>query len=86
MNAVDYDARACIHLACAMGNEQLVKARVATPGAAAVARRGVSFAVEPGTTLAIVGGSGSGKSSILRLLYRFYDVDGGAVGSSNSRR
>ena len=41
--------------------------------------RGVSFAVEPGTTLAIVGGSGSGKSSILRLLYRFYDVDGGAV-------
>ena len=41
--------------------------------------RSVSFVVEPGQTVAIVGGSGSGKSSILRLLYRFYDVQGGAI-------
>uniref|UniRef100_A0A6V2XF61 ABC transporter n=3 Tax=Emiliania huxleyi TaxID=2903 RepID=A0A6V2XF61_EMIHU len=39
----------------------------------------VSFAVEPGQTCAIVGASGSGKSTLLRLLYRFYDVERGAV-------
>jgi ATP-binding cassette subfamily B protein len=41
--------------------------------------RGVDFAVPPGGTLAIVGPSGAGKSTIARLLFRFYDVTGGAV-------
>jgi ABC-type multidrug transport system fused ATPase/permease subunit len=41
--------------------------------------RGVSFAVEAGQTVAIVGGSGSGKSSILRLLCRFYDPTAGSI-------
>jgi ABC-type transport system involved in Fe-S cluster assembly fused permease/ATPase subunit len=40
---------------------------------------GLSFTVEPGQTVAIVGGSGSGKSSILRLLYRFYDPQQGSI-------
>ncbi|MDZ7675284.1 MAG: ABC transporter ATP-binding protein [Acidimicrobiales bacterium] len=35
--------------------------------------------VEPGETLAVVGGTGSGKSTIARLLLRFYDVNDGAV-------
>nr|WOF01066.1 putative ABC heavy metal transporter [Corynespora cassiicola] len=39
----------------------------------------VSFQVQPGTTTAIVGESGSGKSTILKLLFRFYEVDGGSV-------
>jgi ABC-type multidrug transport system fused ATPase/permease subunit len=39
----------------------------------------VSFTVEPGTTTAIVGESGSGKSTILKLLFRFYDIDGGSI-------
>jgi ATP-binding cassette subfamily B protein len=39
----------------------------------------VSFRVPPGGTLAIVGPSGSGKSTIARLLFRFYDVDEGAI-------
>lgn len=39
----------------------------------------ISFRVEPGETLAIVGRSGSGKSSIIKLLYRFYDADAGHV-------
>jgi len=41
--------------------------------------RGISFAVEAGQTLALVGSSGSGKSSILRLLYRFYDPQRGSI-------
>ncbi len=41
--------------------------------------QGVSFRVPPGGTLAIVGPTGAGKSTIGRLLYRFYDVQQGAV-------
>ena len=41
--------------------------------------RGVSFTAAPGTKLAVVGPTGAGKSTISRLLFRFYDVDGGAV-------
>jgi len=39
----------------------------------------VSFSVDAGKSLAIVGSSGSGKSTILRLLFRFYDPAGGRV-------
>ncbi|TWC62772.1 ABC transporter ATP-binding protein/permease [Herbaspirillum sp. SJZ099] len=39
----------------------------------------VDFTVPAGTTTAVVGHSGSGKSTLSRLLYRFYDVDRGAI-------
>ncbi len=41
--------------------------------------KGVSFTVPPGRMLAIVGPTGAGKSTISRLLFRFYDATGGAV-------
>lgn len=39
----------------------------------------VTFAVEPGQTLALVGPTGAGKTTIANLIPRFYDVTGGAV-------
>lgn len=41
--------------------------------------QGTTFTVPQGTTTAIVGSSGCGKSTILRLLYRFYEADTGTV-------
>ncbi|MFD0548839.1 ABC transporter ATP-binding protein [Streptomyces rectiviolaceus] len=40
---------------------------------------GLSFRAEPGQTVALVGSSGAGKSTIAQLLPRLYDTDGGAV-------
>ena len=39
----------------------------------------VSFAIKPKQKVAIVGGSGSGKSTIMKLLFRFYDVGQGSI-------
>jgi ATP-binding cassette, subfamily B, heavy metal transporter len=41
--------------------------------------KGISFRVAPGQRIALVGTSGSGKSTIGRLLFRFYDITGGAI-------
>jgi ATP-binding cassette subfamily B protein len=39
----------------------------------------VSFDIPPGKTVAVVGPSGAGKSTLARLLYRFYDIQSGAI-------
>ncbi|HVW79147.1 MAG TPA: ABC transporter ATP-binding protein [Alloacidobacterium sp.] len=41
--------------------------------------RGVSFAVEPGQTAAIVGHTGAGKTTIISLMMRFYDIQRGSI-------
>ncbi|MEM9341463.1 MAG: ABC transporter transmembrane domain-containing protein [Pseudomonadota bacterium] len=43
------------------------------------ALEGVSFDVTPGETVALVGPSGAGKTTVLQLLLRFYDPDSGAI-------
>ena len=48
-------------------------------GAAQPALEGVSFAVEPGQTVALVGPSGGGKTTAASLIPRFWDVDAGSV-------
>jgi len=49
------------------------------PGAEQPVLRDVSFSAEPGQVTAIVGSTGSGKTTLINLLPRFYDVTGGAV-------
>ena len=39
----------------------------------------MDFSIPAGKTVAVVGTTGAGKSTLSRLLYRFYDVDGGAI-------
>lgn len=46
---------------------------------AATALKNISFTIEPGQTVALLGGSGSGKSTIAHLISRFYDVTDGRI-------
>jgi ATP-binding cassette subfamily B protein len=49
------------------------------PGAATEALKGISFEAKPKELIAILGMTGSGKSTIINLIPRFYDVNSGAV-------
>ena len=41
--------------------------------------RDISFSVRPGQKIAVVGATGAGKTTLVNLLMRFYEVDGGAI-------
>lgn len=49
------------------------------PGAEEKALSGISFSAKPGETTAIIGGTGSGKSTLINLIPRFYEADGGEI-------
>jgi ATP-binding cassette subfamily B protein len=49
------------------------------PGAQDAVLCGISFTARPGQTTAIIGGTGSGKSTLINLIPRFYDVSSGSV-------
>ncbi len=49
------------------------------PGADDYVLRDISFTASPGQTIAFVGGTGSGKSTLINLIPRFYDVTGGRI-------
>ncbi len=51
----------------------------AYPGSSKEAISGISFSVKPGETLGIIGGTGSGKSTVIKLMSRFYDVTSGKI-------
>jgi ATP-binding cassette subfamily B protein len=51
----------------------------AYPGAKDEALHDVSFAARPGETTAVIGSTGSGKSTLVNLIPRFYDVTGGRI-------
>lgn len=48
-------------------------------GAGADTLTGIDFKAKPGDTIGIIGGTGSGKSSVVNLIPRFYDVTEGQV-------
>ena len=49
------------------------------PGAEEPALNDITFSLRPGEVTAIIGGTGSGKSTLINLIPRFYDVDSGSV-------
>lgn len=49
------------------------------PGQTIPVLKGISFRVEPGQTVALIGSTGSGKSSLVNLFSRFYDISEGSV-------
>lgn len=49
------------------------------PGAEALALKNVSFRAEPGQVTAIIGSTGAGKSTLVRMILRFYDIESGQI-------
>lgn len=65
--------------AAAVGLDQVSYAHIDTEGVAVPALSDVTFDVAPGSTLAVVGPTGAGKSTLTALLVRLFDPDTGAV-------
>ena len=66
-------------MALARGTVEFRGVEFRYPGAADPVLRDISFVARPGQTTAIIGSTGSGKSTLINLVPRFYDVTGGSV-------
>ncbi|KPI33108.1 Xenobiotic-transporting ATPase [Actinobacteria bacterium OV450] len=76
---VEVEASRALKVGRARGDVEFRGVSFRYPGTGRWALRDVSFRVEPGATLALVGASGAGKSTVGKLQLRFYDPDRGAV-------
>jgi ATP-binding cassette subfamily B protein len=76
---VDPAAPVPAQAAAARGHVEFRNVTFQYPGAEEPALTGVSFVARPGEMTAIVGGTGSGKTTLAGLIPRFYDVNQGAV-------
>jgi ATP-binding cassette subfamily B protein len=63
----------------ATGRVELRDVTFAYPGADAPVLRGLDIVVEPGTTTAVIGSTGAGKTTLVNLLPRLFDASAGAV-------
>jgi len=73
------DPRAPVHLPSVRGSIEFRDVSFRYPGTERWVLENVSFRIEPGQTVAVVGGTASGKSTLVRLIPRLYDVDAGSV-------
>jgi len=78
--SIDLDEKPdAIHLTRLTGAIEFRDAHLRYPGTDQEVLTGVSVAIQPDATVAIVGATGSGKSSLVNLIPRYYDVTDGAV-------
>lgn len=73
------DAEDCIELKNPIGLIEFRNVSFAYPGAEEKSLSNISFVANPGETTAIIGGTGSGKSSLVSLIPRFHDVTDGQI-------
>ncbi|MBO9606353.1 MAG: ABC transporter ATP-binding protein [Paenibacillaceae bacterium] len=79
MKPVIADAADAVSGVKPQGNVEFKNVTFSYPGAEQPAVRDISFRANAGEMTAIIGGTGSGKSTIVNLLLRFYDVEKGSV-------
>jgi ATP-binding cassette subfamily B protein len=80
LDSLTPDPAVPVHLDAVIGAVELDDVRFRYPNTAGgEALRGVDLSIAPGETVALVGETGAGKSTVLKLLARFYDPVGGVV-------
>ena len=73
------DAEQVKHANAERGYVEFQDVTFSYPGAEVPALNNISFSAKPGEVTAIIGGTGSGKSTLVSLIPRFYDIDSGHV-------